>query len=163
MHHLSVSWHIIPLKFSNWNIICFWEKEPINVQLFRIFSVLMKVHPIPRAIFETTRPKFIQILYHCSMSWKITPLYFLSSSLIYFGQKWPIKVKLLDFWLFGWKFTKSFMSYLKPQVFSLNFASLFCTFLAGTLYDFYKRRSSKCKISEKFQLLRWNFNKFVLW
>ena len=69
----------------------------------------MKVHPIPHAIFETARSGFIQIFHHCSVSWKITPLYFFSSNLIYFG-----------------KFTKSFMSYLKPQVsFSLNFASLF--------------------------------------
>ena len=69
----------------------------------------MKVHPINYAIFETTRSGFIQILHHCSVSWKITPLYFFSSNLIYFG-----------------KFTKSFMSYLKPQAsFSLNFASLF--------------------------------------
>ena len=35
----SVSWHIIPLKFSNWNSICFGQKEPINVQ-FSDFWVL---------------------------------------------------------------------------------------------------------------------------
>ena len=170
MHHLSVSWHIIPLKFSNWNIICFGQKEPINVQFFRLLSALMKVHPIPHAIFETTRSGFIQILHHCSVSWKITPLYF--SNLIYFGQKQPIEVKFLDFWVVGWKFTKSFMSYLKPKVsFSLNFASLFnimrhnsfVLFLAETLSDFHKRSPSKCKISEKRQLLRCNFTKFVLW
>ena len=45
---------------------------------------------------------------------------------LYFGQKEPIKVKFSDFWVFGWKFTKFLMSYLKLQVsFSLNFASLF--------------------------------------
>ena len=31
---------------------------------------------------------------------------------------------------------------------------LFYTFLAGTLYDFYKKSPSKCKIPEKFRLLR---------
>ena len=119
MQHPSVSWHIIPLKFSNWNSICFGQKEPINVQ-FSDFFRLMKVYPIRHANFETTRPGFIQILHHCSVSWKITPLYFFSSNLIYLGQK------LLDFWVVGWKFTKFLMSYLKPQVsFSLNFASLF--------------------------------------
>ena len=35
----------------------------------------MKFHPNPLAIFETTRSEFIQILYRCSMSRKITPLY----------------------------------------------------------------------------------------
>ena len=84
-------------------------KRARQCTIFQTLSALMKVHPIPHAIFETTRSGFIQILHHCSVSWKITPLYFFSSNLIYFG-----------------KFTKSFMSYLKSQVsFSLNFASLF--------------------------------------
>ena len=39
----------------------------------------MKVHSIPNAIFETTRSRFIQILDHGSVPWKITPVYFGSS------------------------------------------------------------------------------------
>ena len=31
----------------------------------------MKVHPIPHAIFETARSRFVQILHHCSVSSKI--------------------------------------------------------------------------------------------
>ena len=131
----------------------------------------MKVHPIFHVIFETTRSGFIQILHHGSVSWKITPLYFSSSNLIYFEQKEPIKVKVSDFGVVGWKFPKFPMSYLKPQVsFSLNFASLFsvmrdkssvlCIYLY-TLYDLDKRSPSKCKISD-FRLLTWNFPKFVL-
>ena len=55
------------------------------------------------------------------MSWTITPLYFFSLNLIYFGQKLPIEVKFSDFWVVGWKFTKFLKSYLKSQVsFSLN-------------------------------------------
>ena len=97
-----------------------WTKRAHQCTIFRLLGALMKVHPIPHAIFETTRSGFIQILHHCSVSWKITLLYFFSSNLIYFGQK------LSDFWVIGWKFTKFLMSYLKPQVsFSLNFASLF--------------------------------------
>ena len=58
---------------------------------------------------------------HCSVSWKITPLYFFSSNLIYFEQKYPIEVKFSNFWVVGWKFTRFRMSYLKPKVnFSLN-------------------------------------------
>ena len=100
MQHPSESWHIIPLKFSNWNIICFGQKESINVQFFRILGALMKVHPcqIPHAIFETTRSGFIQILHHCSVPWK-TPLHFSSSNLIYFWQNSPSK---LNFWTFEW-------------------------------------------------------------
>ena len=97
MHYPSVSWHIIPPKFSSWNIICFGQKEPIKVQFFRFLSALMKVHPILHAIFETTtRSRFIQISHHCSVSWKITPLYFFTSNLICFGQKEPVEVKFSD-------------------------------------------------------------------
>ena len=55
----------------------------------------MKVHPIPQAILETTRSGSIQILHHCSVSWKITPLYFYRSNGTHFPQKEPITVKIL--------------------------------------------------------------------
>ena len=74
-----------------------WTKELIKVHYFRLLSALMKVHPIPHAIFETTRPGFIQILHHCSVSWKITPLFVSNSNLIYFEQEEPIGKKLSDF------------------------------------------------------------------
>ena len=72
LHHPSVSWHIIPLKLSSWNIICFGQKEPI----------IEKTN-------ETKRSGFIQILHHCSVSWKITPLYFFSSNTL--DKKSPSK------------------------------------------------------------------------
>ena len=71
------------------------------------------------------KPGFTQILSDCSVSWKITPLYFCCRNLVYIGQKEPIENKFSDFWVAGWKFTKFLMSYLKPEVsFSLSFASL---------------------------------------
>ena len=87
----------------------------------------MKVHPILTRFFSNVaRVGFIQILYHCSVSWKITPPYFFISNLAYFGQKEPIKVKFSDFWVVEWNLSKFLMLYLKPQVsFSSNFASLF--------------------------------------
>ena len=112
-----VSWHIIPTKFFSWSIICFGQKEPISLQFFKLLSALMKVQPIPQVIFETTTSEFIQILNHCSVSWEITPLH---------EWKEPVKVKFSDFWVVGWKLTKFFMSYLKPQIsFSFKFTSLF--------------------------------------
>ena len=121
MDHPLVSWHIITLKFASWNIVCFVQKELMNVQFLKLFSAVMKVHPIPHASFETTRSEFIQILHNCSVSWKITPLYFFSSNLYTLNKK-----QFSDFWMVGWKFTKFLMSCLKLQVsFSLNFASLF--------------------------------------
>ena len=47
----------------------------MKTQFFRLLSALIKVHPIPLVIFETTRSGFIQILHHCSVSWKITLLH----------------------------------------------------------------------------------------
>ena len=88
---------------------------------------------------HTTRSGFIQILHHRSVSWKISPLYFFSSNIIHFGQKQPIEVKFVGFWVFGWKFTKFLMSNLKVnrQVsFSLNFASLFNVIGDSLLYLF---------------------------
>ena len=88
---------------------------------------------------HTTRSGFIQILHHRSVSWKISPLYFFSSNIIHFGQKQPIEVKFVGFWVFGWKFTKFLMSNLKVnrQVsFSLNFASLFNVMGDSLLYFF---------------------------
>ena len=100
LHHPSVPWHIIPQKFSSWNIICYGQKEPINVQFFRLLRVLMKDHSIPHAIFEATRSGFIQILHHCSVSWKITPQYFLAQTLYTLDKKSPPKWNFQTFqWL----------------------------------------------------------------
>ena len=139
------------MEFFCWNIICFGQNKPIKVQFFGRFSALMKFHPIPPAIFETAKSRFIQILHHCSVSWKITPLYFCSSNLVHIP--WTAHHNK-NFQIFEWKLTKFLMSYLKPQVrFSLNFASFFsvmkellCTFLAKTLHDLDKRDPSKCNI-----------------
>ena len=104
------------MKFPSWNIICSGRKEPIKVQFFRFLSALMKVHTIPRGIFETTSSALIQLLYHCSVSWKVTPLYFCSSNLVYFGQEEPITKKFSDFWVVGWTITNFLKTCLKPQV-----------------------------------------------
>ena len=71
--------------------LCFGQKEPINVQFFRLLGALMKVHPIPHAIFETTRSGFIQILHHCSVSWKITPPYILAQTSYTLDKNSPLK------------------------------------------------------------------------
>ena len=107
----------------------------------------MKVHPIPHAIFETSRSGFIQVLHHCSVSWKITPLYFFNSNLIYFGQKKPIEVKFSELWVVGSRLTKLLMSYLKPEVtFSLNFASDFLFQKWQEFSEFWSEHSGVSKI-----------------
>ena len=64
---------------------------------------------------------------------------FCSSNLVYFGQKEPTEKTFSDVWVFGWKFTKFFMSYWKLQVsFSLNFTSFFSEWEI-TLLHFFNR------------------------
>ena len=41
--------------------------------------------------FWNHKPVFLQNLHNSSVSWKITPLYFCSSNIMYFGHKKPIK------------------------------------------------------------------------
>ena len=73
----------------------------------------MKVHPIPHSIFETTKSRFIQILHRSAVSWKITPLYFSSSNLVYFVQKKSMEKKY--FQTFEWFGKISPNSYLKHK------------------------------------------------
>ena len=74
-----------------WNFLAdllrFGQKKSIKVQILRLFCALMKLHPIPHASFEITGSRFIPILYHCSVSWKITLLYFFSSNLYTLDKK----------------------------------------------------------------------------
>ena len=109
-----------------WLKHCMFWTNRVHLRLSKDFSDLWmfykKVHLIPHAVFETLRSKFIQILYHCLVSWKITHLYFRISNLAYLEQKAPIKNKFSNFWVVEWKFTKFLMSHLEHQVsFSLDF------------------------------------------
>ena len=45
-----------------------WTNKDHQFIIFRLLSALMKVHPIPHAIFETARSGFIKISHHCSVS-----------------------------------------------------------------------------------------------
>ena len=125
MHHLSVSWHLIPLKFSGWNITL-WTKrahQGTNFQIFECFNqnslnftCQFWNHKVN--VYSNFASLFSVMKYNSSIFFYLKPLYF--------GQKELIKVKFSDFWVFGWKFNKFLMSCLKLQVsFSLNFASLF--------------------------------------
>ena len=54
--------HIIPLKFSDWKIIYFGQKEPIDVQFFKLLSALVKVYPIPQMpFFKPLAPRVYSI------------------------------------------------------------------------------------------------------
>ena len=86
----------------------------------------MKVHRIPHASFETARSRFIQILYHCSVSRKITPLYFFLSQTFILWTKRTHRSKisrLLSVWVKTHQISD--VIFETTSQFFLNFASLF--------------------------------------
>ena len=146
-----------------------WTKRARQCTIFRLLGALVKVYPILHAVFETTRSGFLQILHHCSVSWRITPLYFFSSNLIYFEQigHWSEIFRLLSGWVkihqipyVIFETTSFFLKTLHHS--SMSWRYVFCTFVAKTLYYFYKRSPPQYKVSDVW-LLWWNFIKFVRW
>ena len=63
----------------------------------------------------------------------ITPVYFFSSNIIYFGQKSPLNCNFLKFWVLESKFVKFFTSILNWLV---NFFSNFASFFIIITYNF---------------------------
>ena len=94
----------------------------------------------------------LQILYHSSVSWEITPLYFFSSNNIYFVQKKPIKGKLFEtFVCSGQNLSNSSCQFWNDKSIPLQIlhnllCQLLCTFLAQTIHTLLK-----------WSTLRWTF------
>ena len=89
----SVSWKIIPLFFFSSNNIYFAQKEPIKMKIFETFKCFGQILSNSICQFWNDKSIPLQILHPSSVSWKITPVYFSSSSNIYFPQKEHIKIK----------------------------------------------------------------------
>ena len=77
----------------------FARKRPIKVQIFETFECSNQNSP-NSCHFWNNKLVFLQILHRSSVSWNITPPYFLSWNFIYFQQKQPIKVHI--WWNFTW-------------------------------------------------------------
>ena len=120
-----------------------WTKRAHQCTIFRLLGALMKVHPIPHAILETTRSGFIQTLHHYSVSQKITPLFFLAQTSYTLDKNSPLK---WHFWtLSGWvrihqiphvifETTSQFFFKLCITL-QCHGRKVFCTFLAETLFE----------------------------
>ena len=79
-------------------------------------SAQIKICQIPYANFEVRSRFLSKFCIPLPVSWKITPLYFFSSSNIYFAQKESIKIKI--FQMFEWL--------------GQNFSNFFCQFWNNT-------------------------------
>ena len=44
LDHSSVSWEITLLYLFSWNFTCYWKKEPMKVQIFRLSTVSMEIN-----------------------------------------------------------------------------------------------------------------------
>ena len=74
----------------------FAQKEPIKVKIFETFK--HSGQNLSNSLCQFWNDELIplHILYPYSISWKITPLCFFSSSNIYFAQKEHIKIKTFE-------------------------------------------------------------------
>ena len=96
MYPSSVSWKITPLYLFSSNNIYFAQKETIKVNIFETFKCSGQILGNSLCQFWNNKSIPLQILYSCSVLWKITPLYFFSSNNVYFTQKEPIKVNIFE-------------------------------------------------------------------
>ena len=71
------------------------KRNPLKWKFLRFSSARVKFCKNPYANFDM-RSRFLSTLcIPLPVSWKITPLYFFSSNIIYFAHKEPIKVTIL--------------------------------------------------------------------
>ena len=142
-----------------------WTKRTHQCTIFRFLGALMKVHPIPHVIFETTRASKIIYLaiiwHHCSVSFKITPLYFFSSNLIIwtktahqsevfeFLSNW-VKIHPISQVIFE---TTSQFFFKFCITLQCHEKYVFFTFLPEILYDFYKRSVRRCKMFDQSKVI----------
>ena len=82
----------------NFKVIHFllWAKRSHQNSNFDNFECSGENLPNYSRNFPSNKSVFLQILHHTSLSWKMTRLYFFSSSNIYFAQKETNKVKIFE-------------------------------------------------------------------
>ena len=91
-----------------------------SIYLFWHFQVFWwKFAKFLMSFFQTTGQFFFQFLHDSSVSWKITPLYFFRSNVIYFVQKGLISENFKDFLVLGSTFTK-FLSFWNQKLVFLH-------------------------------------------
>ena len=88
LHHSLMSWKAAPLDFFRSNIT---RKDQSKCKFLGLLSARIKTHQI-LIIFGTINQCSFNFLYQSWVPPNIISLYFLSWSIIYFGQKQPIKV-----------------------------------------------------------------------
>ena len=96
LHQPSVPSNITSLYLFSSNIIYFGQKQLIKVRIFEIFKCLGQNLLNSSSQFWSYESILQQILHHSPVSWRITPLYFFRSNIIYFARKGPNKFEILE-------------------------------------------------------------------
>ena len=73
-----------------------WIKKPYQIPNFETVKCSGESFPNSSCQFWKQKSIFLQILYQYSLPANITPLYFLNSNIIYFGQRQPIMVGIFE-------------------------------------------------------------------
>ena len=61
LDHSSVSWEITLPHFFSWNVLCYWKKKHIKVQIFRLAIARIKIYQIRHLIFATKSQFFFKL------------------------------------------------------------------------------------------------------
>ena len=121
LHHSLMSWKAAPLDFFRSNIT---RKDQSKCKFLGLLSARIKTHQI-LIIFGTINQCSFNFLYQSWVPPNIISLYFLSWSIIYFGQKQPIKVQIFEiFECLGQNLLNS-----SCQFWTSQFLFKFCIFL----------------------------------
>ena len=96
LHHFSLSWHKTPMEILSSYIFNFRQKHAFKVPIWRLSSAVVKICQIPHVNFCRHNPVFLQTLYQSCVQSNITPLYYFSWNIIYFGQNQPIKLQIFE-------------------------------------------------------------------
>ena len=81
--------------FLDQTLHTFHGRNKSKCKFLRLLSARIKIHQI-LVIFKTTNQFSFNFFYQSWVPSNITSLYFLSWSIIYFGQKQPIKVQIFE-------------------------------------------------------------------
>ena len=154
-----ISFFIVMIHNSsvNLNLIHFllWIKGSHQGPITETFESSGKNFLNSSSHFPNHKSVFLQIWHHPSVSWKITPLDFFRSNVIYFSQNETIKSTFWEWWVLRSKFSKClsflnrksvFLQILHHSSVSWNIIPLY--FLAETLYTFNKKSLSKHKFGK---------------
>ena len=95
LYPYSVSWKVTLAYFFSWSNIYFVQKEHIKMKICETFNCLGQNSSNSSCQFWNDKTIPLQILYHSSFSWYITPLWILSSYFSYVGLKHPIIIPKL--------------------------------------------------------------------